>query len=259
MVPRAVPSTELPTDAAPSLGSYFSLPLVAAGLVPVVAQAALVAATARTLQGPVPLQWGYHGQVTRTGAPAELWLGPALGLFLCALPWLVGWGVARERWSVPLTRTDEYVALQRERRTLVVRLVQWLSLLVGSTLALVFCAVALGISHRDPGLISGAVVASLVLDSLGTVTLLAVYLGRLTETQEALVAIAGTSVLGTSPSGWRAGGLVYYAPDDPAVFVPKRSGLGQTLNFARPSAWVWLGVLVFLPLLIVGLVRAAAG
>jgi uncharacterized membrane protein len=31
-------------------------------------------------------------------------------------------------------------------------------------------------------------------------------------------------------------GVFYYNPDDPAVFVPKRLGLGWTINFAHPSA-----------------------
>jgi uncharacterized membrane protein len=39
-------------------------------------------------------------------------------------------------------------------------------------------------------------------------------------------------------------GVFYYNPDDPAVFVPKRFGVGWTLNVARPMAWLILGVLV---------------
>ncbi|MBX3130295.1 MAG: hypothetical protein KF718_26490 [Polyangiaceae bacterium] len=44
--------------------------------------------------------------------------------------------------------------------------------------------------------------------------------------------------------------MIYYAPDDTAVFVPKQRGIDQTLNFARTGAWLFLiGVLV-LPLAI---------
>lgn len=52
------------------------------------------------------------------------------------------------------------------------------------------------------------------------------------------------------------GGLFYHNPDDPAIFVPKRFGLGWTLNFAHPQArLVLLGLLllVLLPPLIVAL------
>ena len=49
---------------------------------------------------------------------------------------------------------------------------------------------------------------------------------------------------GTPDSYWKWG-LVYYNPDDPAIFVEKRVGLGWTLNFARKSSWL----LLILPLL----------
>ncbi|WP_225049036.1 DUF5808 domain-containing protein [Lacticaseibacillus kribbianus] len=35
-------------------------------------------------------------------------------------------------------------------------------------------------------------------------------------------------------------GLFYYAPEDSAVFVEKRLGVGLTLNMARPAAWAFL-------------------
>jgi Predicted membrane protein len=39
--------------------------------------------------------------------------------------------------------------------------------------------------------------------------------------------------------------LIYYNPNDPRTIVPKRIGIGYTLNFARPiSKAVMLGLLV---------------
>ncbi|MFT9078336.1 DUF5808 domain-containing protein [Ethanoligenens sp.] len=41
-------------------------------------------------------------------------------------------------------------------------------------------------------------------------------------------------------------GMFYYNPGDPSVFVEKRAGIGYTMNFARPLAWVFLvGIVVF--------------
>jgi uncharacterized membrane protein len=40
---------------------------------------------------------------------------------------------------------------------------------------------------------------------------------------------------------WKGGGLFYYNPDDPALWVEKRFGVGWTTNFARPGAWLMLG------------------
>jgi len=39
---------------------------------------------------------------------------------------------------------------------------------------------------------------------------------------------------------WKLG-LFYFNPDDPALFVEKRFGVGYTVNFARPGAWVFIG------------------
>ncbi len=43
---------------------------------------------------------------------------------------------------------------------------------------------------------------------------------------------------------WKLG-VFYFNPDDPAVMVEKRFGLGYTVNFARPAAWV----IILIPLL----------
>ena len=68
--------------------------------------------------------------------------------------------------------------------------------------------------------------------------------------RDQLVEIAGTDVLGTRDAGWKWGGMIYYAPDDPALFVPKKVGIGQTLNMARPSAWVFITLVIVVPLAI---------
>jgi uncharacterized membrane protein len=42
-------------------------------------------------------------------------------------------------------------------------------------------------------------------------------------------------------------GIFYSNPDDPALLVPKRFGIGYTLNFGNPWSWVVLA-LIFLML-----------
>lgn len=57
---------------------------------------------------------------------------------------------------------------------------------------------------------------------------------------------------GTPDECWRAG-MFYVNPDDPAVLVEKRFGIGYTLNFARPVAWILMAfilALVTVPLVI---------
>jgi len=51
---------------------------------------------------------------------------------------------------------------------------------------------------------------------------------------------------GTPDQRWY-GGMFYFNPKDRAILVPKRFGIGYSLNFARPASWLWLA-LVLLPL-----------
>lgn len=45
---------------------------------------------------------------------------------------------------------------------------------------------------------------------------------------------------------WKLG-FVYFNPNDPALFVEKRMGIGWTINFARPAAWmVLVGIMVMI-------------
>src|SRR6266436_5677846 len=46
------------------------------------------------------------------------------------------------------------------------------------------------------------------------------------------------------------GGVFYNNPDDPAVFVPKRFGLGWTMNFGHPQAKLVLIGMLLLPLVL---------
>ncbi|GGA50085.1 DUF1648 domain-containing protein [Paenibacillus physcomitrellae] len=51
---------------------------------------------------------------------------------------------------------------------------------------------------------------------------------------------------------WKLGGSTYYNPNDPSLFIEKRVGIGWTVNFARPLAWVFvLAPFVIIALLLV--------
>jgi hypothetical protein len=57
--------------------------------------------------------------------------------------------------------------------------------------------------------------------------------------------------------GWK--GVFYSNPQDPALLVPKRSGLGYTLNFGNPWSWVVLAVILVMVTLPVVLSFASLG
>lgn len=55
------------------------------------------------------------------------------------------------------------------------------------------------------------------------------------------------------------GGVFYYNPDDPAVFIPKRFGLGWTVNFGHPGGKVLAAIMVAMALLPIALALFVPG
>ena len=49
---------------------------------------------------------------------------------------------------------------------------------------------------------------------------------------------------GARPSDYHLGGLIYWNAADPRLLVPKRLGIGATFNFARPSAWICMALVL---------------
>jgi uncharacterized membrane protein len=67
---------------------------------------------------------------------------------------------------------------------------------------------------------------------------------------------AERDLTGLGPGPWSReddrywlGGLIYYNPGDPEPFIPKRFGLGWTVNFGHPLGKVLLVVLIGMVLL----------
>lgn len=52
-------------------------------------------------------------------------------------------------------------------------------------------------------------------------------------------------------------GFLYLNPDEPDVFVPKRVGVGVTLNLARPMAWLLLALILAPGVIIISMVMVA--
>lgn len=249
--PEAVPSRyAVSLEEPPRLRDYVSPPLQLAHVLLVLVAGAVFAWVVGQLPDRIPAHYDLAGNVDRYASPHELWALGGIAVFDLLLMWAIVWAVARERWALPEHDAERYAALQLERRRLIVRSIEWVMLLVNLAMVLVWLATPIAAFPGWEGLLGPAVLATVVLSTVGAIAPLIVLVPRMTEVQDQLVAIAGTDVLGTRSAGWKWGGLFYYAPEDPALFVPKKLGIGQTLNMARPSAWIFLVLVVVLPLAI---------
>lgn len=244
---EAVPDDQPPPELdRPALGEALHPPLQVANALVVVLPAVVFAWLVERLPARVPAHFDAAGEVDRWGSPHEQWFFLGILLFDYALMWVVAWTVSAERWTLPEHDALRYARLQRRRRALVVRMTEWLMLCINGGFATLWMVIAFG--SRDAGasfVVPATTTTAVLMTAAGAVTI-AVYVVRIAKVQRRIRAIAGSNVLGTREDGWVAGGLFYYAPDDPAVFVPKRVGIGQTVNLARPAAWAFLAAVVLL-------------
>lgn len=187
----------------------------------------------------VATQFDAAGRPIRWETPNGLWMFLAIMLFETLLMWLILWAIASERRALPLENAEHYAHLQRQRRRHIAGMLELIVTGSNITLAVGWAMLAYASLPGREGLQNLAILLLIVVPSGLIVLAVLRHMTPLTEIGDALADLGGEA-LGTRPDGWRGGGLFYYAPDDPALFVPNLRGVGQTINFGRPMAWVIL-------------------
>ncbi len=224
-----------------------------------------------------PIHWGLdnqpNGWAFRT--PAGVY-GPLIeGALVCLMMAGLAYGVLR--WTRPVRISGTGGEAERHfRRTVVLVLVS-----VEYLMAIMFAGMSLLPLRPGPPPIAAMIALPIVLVTIVIIVLVRQGQGGSRRATVATVydrrpTVAGGGVYpegdrrpespaepSARPVGdrtadryWKAG-LFYVNPDDPALFIEKRFGVGYTINFGRPGSWVILGLIVLLPL-IIGLVIKAA-
>lgn len=167
----------------------------------------------------------------------------------CALLLAIALGIAR--WSRRVNASGEPGLREERFRRWTLRILLAAEYLLAAMATLAVVAPAAGLAWPEVGR---------VLALVGAAGLVAAALWL-------LVAVGQGGQLGVrrrqdgGPVGDRTddrfwlGGLIYVNPDDPAVFVEKRFGVGYTLNFGSPWAWALLTSLLLPALIAVALSR----
>ena len=159
-----------------------------------------------------PIHWRIDGQadrwVARTprGVYGSLAFGGAMAVWLFGFSLAVWYGSRR---SEPLRRPVLGVFIALEWAVVV--------MMSGSAMAPLI---------RLPIVLFSAISVAVILGSV-------VYLIKANRNSPA--------PLDPTPSECWKGGLLYYNPDDPVLFVGRRDGAGFTMNMANPWSWVAIG------------------
>lgn len=191
-----------------------------------------------------PVHWGIDGQAngwserTVMGVYGALFVGAAISLAMLAFGWLTLRWARRVHASGSAAEAD----VARERRFLL------MLLFTEYFLAVILSWVALLPVRPLPNLSPSPAVPLGMVIGLLLVLILLFLLHRPVEPAPT----AGTATVGdrTEDRYWKAG-VFYVNPNDPALFVEKRFGIGYTINMGHWAAWVIFSAILFVPLLTV--------
>jgi uncharacterized membrane protein len=254
------PSTLREADLAPRPAALpGGWPLHAGPFVLLIAAALYLQSHWSSLPERFPIHWGFDG---RPNGWATRSLAGVYGLLFIAVL-TVGTiallAALTQRRSRPVQVAGAPAQAERRYR----RTVGWLLVAVEYQITFAFLWGALFPLFQSPPyrLTQAPFVGALLIGSVVVVLLLAAILTSMGQggTRLAHLPAPGTAPIGdrTPDACWK-GGIFYVNPDDPALFIEKRFGIGYTLNFAHPTAWLLMAfLLLVLPALAAWLVLAA--
>lgn len=192
----------------------------------------------------LPLHFGLNGQPDRwvTKTPLTVFLPVftqlALTVFMTAVVWIVSFA----RWEVNPEMPETSIARQRTFvRVMTIFLYLFAALLNGTFLFVGLITWGV-LSYTNNGIL----IAAMAIPLAGVVALVALAL-RVGQVGSRLAPMPGEHPAGVVVRNddrfWK-GGVIYYNPEDPAFLVPRRFGLGWTINMARPASWLFIAVII---------------
>jgi uncharacterized membrane protein len=206
------------------------------------AAAAVLQANWQRIPERFPVHWGIDGRAngwsvrTTAGVYGPLLLGVAFVALLILLTWAI------VRWTRHLHARGVAAAaeLARERRYLLILVAaEYVVALIISWTALLPLR-ALPESSPSAAVPLGLLAALLIV-------LLALFM--LHRPQEPMPAEGDPTVGDGTEDRYWIGGVIYVNPNDPALFVERRFGIGYTLNLGNRLSWLIMGPILLLALL----------
>ncbi len=186
----------------------------------------------------LPLRWPIHWNLS--GSPNAWATRTTAGVFG---PLATGLVVVLIFIAISLfmARASGPEALQRRRALTPLAALSWL-------IAVLFCFTGLlPLTHAAPDRLM-LIIAIYIAIVIG-ITLWLLHCSGLVPASKS------TAPHDSTPDARWYGGLLYYNPSDAAVLVPKRFGLGWTLNFARPASWIYLAAILLFCLALIVLIK----
>jgi len=198
----------------------------------------------------IPTHWGPAGRADGWSRRTPFVFVSLLLLlgYLHALLLTLLVGMAQAPVRLPAARVEEYRAVRERYMAMWVQFTNAMRLALLVMFGGIVWASLFGIGRQA----KGAAPPGMILVLIGTVGLFALLpwlIVRLYRLRGEMREIAGPGSLErTSPTeGW-IGGMIYYNKQDPAIWVERRLGVGWTVNFAQPTAWLIMLLAIGVPI-----------
>jgi uncharacterized membrane protein len=214
------------------------------------------------LPDPFPVHWNIRGVADRflPKSGARVFRPAAIGLMICATLAVTAWSLARHGKTISVRGSSAHRESRFRNMNLYV--------LLGAQyyIAGIFAWISVAFRTQDSMPFALYVLLAMSLLPLPIPLYLSLRYGQGgSRLADAPTATLGLSALAAesddAPIGdhtpdehWKWG-QIYYNPDDAATWVEKRAGVGYTLNFAQPLAWILMLTIAFGPLVVVWLMR----
>lgn len=201
----------------------------------------------------IPTHWNWKGEADSWARKSyfSVFSLAAMMVYMQGLMLLIKHGLLGVKMTLPAEHTEEYLRLKEEALALTIRFLDWMRLLLcimlgGLTVNIAFSAV----EHLR-------FLSSIVSIAAWTSTFLmfvaiawAVYsfykIDRRLKTEAGRVYVQRQR----DAEHWYLGGLIYFNREDPALWVEKLVGWGYTCNMGNKWVYLYLAVMIGVPILL---------
>lgn len=215
---------------------WFIIPFIITGIM-----AVLTYMNYDKIPGQIPAHFDFKGNVTswREKSYSSVFWPTLMQVFMIGLFIFVNTIIGKAKQQISAVNPERSIAQNRIFRK------RWsgFTVIMGSGTVLLFAFVQLTLLYEISPMIMTAVIGFYTLAAI----LGSVYLSITTGQGGSRVKISkgpdGQEIDRDDDKYWKLGQF-YFNPEDPAVFIEKRFGIGWTMNFARLKAWLYILVLV---------------
>lgn len=157
-----------------------------------------------------------------------------IGLFIC-----VNTIIGKAKQQISATNPERSIAQNRIFRK------RWslFTVIMGSATVLLFAFVQLTLIYRLSPLVMTAVIGIFTLGAILGSVYLSITTGQGGSRIKVTRGLDGQEIDRDDDKYWKLGQF-YFNPEDPAVFIEKRFGIGWTMNFARLKGWLYILLLL---------------